>query len=104
MRKVLLFLFVGLQFMSFAYLTTNQDSIRGALRSERNCFDVTFYDLSVKIDPEERNIVGKNDIYFKAVHESKTIQIDLFKQYQVVKIELYAPIDSTGIEEVISTS
>lgn len=104
MKKVLLFLFVGLQFMSFAYLTTNQDSIRGALRLERNCFDVTFYDLSVKIDPEERKIFGKNDIYFKAVHESKTIQIDLFRQYQVVKIELYVPIDSTGIEEVIPAS
>ena len=104
MKKSLFFLFVVLQAIGFASLPTNQDSIRGALRPERNCFDVTFYDLFVNIDPEEKKIVGKNDIYFKAIHESKTIQIDLFRQYEIIKMELYAPIDTTGVEEVISAS
>ena len=41
---------------SFAYLSTNPDSIRGALRLERTCYDVTFYDLKVDIDPDRKRI------------------------------------------------
>ena len=51
---------------SFAYLSTNPDSIRGALRLERTCYDVTFYDLKVDIDPDRKRIEGSNDIYFTA--------------------------------------
>lgn len=90
--------------LSFGILTTNPDSIRGALRTERTCFDVTYYDLTVDIDPVKKRIVGKNDIYFTCLETAKTIQIDLFDQYQLVTIQLFAPIDSTGINEIISAS
>ena len=49
---------------SFAILTTNPDSIRGALRPERLCFDVSSYDLRINIDPIKKRISGQNDIYF----------------------------------------
>lgn len=86
---------------SFASLTTNSDSIRGALRPERICFDVNFYDLEIDIDPEKRRISGQNDIYFTCLKESKTIQIDLFKHYQVQSVSLYSSIDSSDLEELI---
>lgn len=105
MKKVLLLIGFVLHFCVYGgSLTTSKDSIRGALRPERNCFDVTFYDLSVNIDPDQKRISGKNDIYFTALSEAKTIQIDLFRQYQVATIQLFAPIDSTGIEELITAS
>ena len=105
MKKVLLLIGFALHFCVYGgSLTTSKDSIRGALRPERNCFDVTFYDLSVNIDPDQKRISGKNDIYFTALSEAKTIQIDLFRQYQVATIQLFSPIDSTGIEELISAS
>lgn len=84
---------------SFAILTTNPDSIRGSLRPERLCYDVTSYDLSINIDPEKKMISGQNDIYFTVLENSKTIQIDLFRHFTVESIYLYAPIDSSGVEE-----
>ena len=79
---------------SFAYLTTSPDSIRGALRLERTCYDVTFYDLKVDIDPDRKRIVGSNDIYFTAKEKSNTIQVDLFRQYKIAGIQLFFPHDS----------
>jgi aminopeptidase N len=65
---------------------TRSDTLRGALRPERTCFDVYFYDLDVKIKTKRRRIEGSNSIYFHVVHPSKTIQIDLFKNYAITGI------------------
>jgi aminopeptidase N len=65
---------------------TRADSLRGSLRNERTCFDVYYYDLSVKIIPKGRRIEGSNAVYFHVVQPSKTIQIDLFKNYKIVGI------------------
>ncbi len=104
MKKLLLAIFVLSVKLSFGYLTTSPDSMRGALRPERTCFDVTYYDLKVDIDPVKKRIVGKNDIYFECKQNSKTIQIDLFRQYEVVTVQLFATIDSTDLFEVINAS
>jgi len=66
---------------------TMRDTLRGALRPERACFDVTYYDLNVRILPVTKRIKGKNDIYFRVIHATKTIQIDLFERYDIEKIE-----------------
>jgi len=63
------------------------DSLRGALRPERTCYDVYYYDLTVKIIPEEKRIEGKNEIYFHTVEATKTIQIDLAENYQIQTME-----------------
>jgi aminopeptidase N len=57
---------------------TRKDSLHGGLRPERTCFDVQRYDLNIKINPEERTIVGYNEIAFKVVENSSKIQLDLF--------------------------
>ncbi|MDG1517434.1 MAG: M1 family metallopeptidase [Flavobacteriales bacterium] len=82
---------------SFAYLSTNPDSIRGALRLERTCYDVTFYDLKVDIDPDRKRIEGSNDIYFTAKEKSNIIQVDLFRQYKIEDIQLFVFSDSGTI-------
>ena len=101
MNKIILLFTLFISNYSLAILTTNPDSIRGALRPERLCFDVTSYDLSVTIDPGKKIISGQNDIYFTCLKGSKTIQIDLFRQYEIKSIYLYVPIDSTGLDEVL---
>ena len=98
--KILLFI-LFISGRSFAILTTDPDSIRGALRPERLCFDVTSYDLSVTINPIKKIISGQNDIYFTCLKRSKTIQIDLFRQYEIKSIHLHVPMESTGIKEVL---
>lgn len=63
------------------------DSLRGALRPERNCFDVYFYDLTVRIIPKGKQIRGQNNIYFTVLDSSLWIQIDLFDNYTISKIQ-----------------
>ncbi|VXB99890.1 Peptidase M1 [Flavobacterium sp. 9AF] len=65
---------------------TRRDSLHGGLRFERNCFDVQRYDLNIKINPDEKSIVGYNDITFKVVESTKKIQLDLFDNMKVDSI------------------
>ncbi len=71
---LLLALGAGAQSATFSHA----DSLRGSLRPERTCYDVGFYDLKVKVDPESQRISGSNDISFTALHDFSTLQIDLF--------------------------
>ncbi len=72
----------------FRPLITRKDSLQGALRPERSCFDVYYYDLSVKVLPGKKKIEGQNDIYFTAIDSSMKIQIDLFDIYDIHSIRL----------------
>ncbi|MBN2481088.1 MAG: M1 family metallopeptidase [Bacteroidales bacterium] len=65
---------------------TRADSLRGALRSERTCFDVFFYNLSVKIIPKRKQIKGSNSIHFQVVQPCRSIQIDLFDNLKIKDI------------------
>ncbi len=65
---------------------TRADTLRGALRHERNCFDVYYYDLTVRIIPGARQIKGHNNIYFMVMDTSHSVQIDLFDNYKIDKI------------------
>ncbi|HCQ12974.1 M1 family metallopeptidase [Flavobacterium sp.] len=65
---------------------TRKDSLHGGLRPERTCFDVQRYDLNIKINPEERTIVGYNEIAFKVVANSSKIQLDLFDNMMIDSI------------------
>ena len=71
---------------------TRADTLRGSLRAERTCYDVTFYDLKVKIDTGSQSISGTNRIVFKAMENFKTMQIDLFENMNIVSIK------SNGLE------
>ena len=69
------------------YQFTKADTLRGMLRPERTVYDVTFYDLNLKIEPDRHFVSGYVDIYFKAVKSFKTLQIDLFENMHISKIE-----------------
>jgi len=71
------------QLFDKAYQFTRKDSLRGALRPERTCFDVTYYNLTVTVNIGEKSIRGSNDIYFTAVEDFKTLQIDLFQELAI---------------------
>ena len=69
--------------LGYRPLYTRADTLRGALRPERTCFDVYFYDLRVKIIPKTKKIEGSNGIYFHVVEPTRKIQIDLFDNYTI---------------------
>ena len=83
--KIMLFcMALLLQQSSFAQLLsgkekkfTHADSLRGMLTPFRTCYDVTYYDLNVDIDMENKSISGYNKIYFDAVSDFEVMQVDL---------------------------
>lgn len=67
---------------------TRADTLRGMLLPERSCYDVTYYHLDVRVDPETKTIRGSNDILFRVDSAFDKMQIDLFKNLDIDKIVL----------------
>ena len=65
------------------------DSLRGALNRYRTCYDVHFYDLSVKVFPDEQRISGSNTIHFHAKQRFDTLQVDLFANMGIDSITFH---------------
>ena len=63
-----------------------QDSLRGTLNEMRSCYDVTYYELRLKVDPENRTIEGSNRIDFVATTDFAVLQLDLFEEMKISKI------------------
>lgn len=65
---------------------TRADSLRGSQRPERTCYDLTSYDLHIRVDTLGKLITGSNRISYKAVDNFKTLQIDLFSNMAISRI------------------
>ena len=82
-------IFIAFQIL-FSFVTeaqfTRQDSLRGTLSPIRSCYDVTFYDLKLKVIPTSQSIEGSNTIYYKSTTDFKKMQVDLFANMQIVNI------------------
>lgn len=65
---------------------THADTLRGSLRPERTCYDVTFYELRIKVDTAAKSISGSNKIVFNVLEDCNTLQLDLFENMKVVSI------------------
>ena len=65
---------------------TLADTLRGSLRPERTCFDVTFYELNVRLDTANQSISGSNKIVFRAVRDFTRMQIDLYANMNIDSI------------------
>jgi aminopeptidase N len=86
MKKIVLSCLILFGFQSLSAQFTRKDSLQGGLRSERTCYDVLRYDLNIKINPDDKSIVGYNDITFRVVANTTKIQLDLFKNMQIDSI------------------
>lgn len=56
---------------------SRKDTLRGTLSTLRSCYDVTYYRLFIDVDPVSETIKGNNKIYFKALANFTTFQLDL---------------------------
>ncbi len=54
-----------------------QDTLRGSITPERAWWDLTYYHLDIKVDPDKKYISGKNTIQYKVLESESVIQIDL---------------------------
>lgn len=63
------------------------DSLRGSLTSPyRTCYDINYYHLNVKINPQEKFISGSNLFKFTATTSFKELQFDLFANLDIEKV------------------
>ena len=67
---------------------TRADTLRGMLTPLRTCYDVLYYHLDVRIDPEQQSLSGSTTIRFTVVSDFTTLQVDLFPNMEVQQILL----------------
>ncbi len=65
---------------------TRADSLRGMLTEIRTCYNVLFYDLNARIDPETKSVHGNTIIRFRTVKPFDSIQVDLYANMKIEKI------------------
>src|SRR5688500_8647523 len=58
---------------------TRADTLRGTVGPERAWWDVTYYDLSVRINPADSTVSGKNAITYRVTGPAREMQIDLMR-------------------------
>jgi len=66
---------------------TLKDSLRGSLRPERTCYDVINYDLNIKVELDEKTIMGFVKVNFVAKDDFEWLQIDLDSTLNIYKID-----------------
>ncbi|KOS04942.1 peptidase M1 [Flavobacterium akiainvivens] len=86
MKKGFLLFTLAAGFAASAQQYTRRDSLQGGLRPERTTFDVQRYDLDITINPDERSVVGYNQVTFKVLENTSKIQLDLFDNMNVDSI------------------
>lgn len=69
-----------------AYKFNEADTLRGMLRAERTCYDVTHYNLNIEVAPTTQSIEGHVKMEYKVLEDFKTLQVDLYKNMEIVQI------------------
>jgi aminopeptidase N len=67
---------------------TRADTLRGMLTPLRTCYDVLYYHLNVRVDPEHQSLSGSTTIRFAVVSDFTTLQVDLFPNMDIQQILL----------------
>jgi len=62
------------------------DTLRGKLSPLRNCYDVTYYHLTVEVLPEARSLTGNSLIRFRTMNAFSELQIDLYENMLIDSI------------------
>lgn len=76
---------------------TRQDTLRGSITPERSWWDLAYYHLDIKVNPDEKYISGKNTIQYKVLKNNSVMQIDLQAPMKITKViqnekELYVTV------------
>lgn len=89
MFKKLLFIsicFLGVTSVFPQKKFTRADTLIGSITPERVWWDVTHYDLKVKVNPSNKTIEGSNTISYKVLEPKEVMQIDLQAPMKIDKI------------------
>ena len=65
---------------------TRQDTLRGSITPEREWWDLTYYHLDIKVNPEQKTISGTNTIQYTVLKPNQVLQIDLQEPLVLTKV------------------
>lgn len=65
---------------------TRQDSLRGSITKERAWWDLKYYHLDIKVNPEDRTITGSNTIRYQVLNAHNKMQIDLQEPMKITRV------------------
>src|SRR5690606_37527887 len=65
---------------------TRADTLRGSITPDRSWWDISYYDLNVRVNPADSTISGWNEISYRVVEPPREMQIDLMEPLAVDSI------------------
>ncbi len=86
MLKFIISFFIFCNTCSISYAFKSEKKDHGKLTTLRTCYDVTHYNIQVKVNPETHSIIGCNAISFKVVNGFNTLQLDYVKDMLIDSI------------------
>jgi len=66
--------------------TTRQDTLRGSITAEREWWDLTYYHLDLKVQPEKKFISGSNTVGYRVLKNNNIMQIDLQEPMKITSV------------------
>ncbi len=92
--RLIIFLFIVFTIDGFSQglmedklLPTRQDTLRGSITPEREWWDLTYYHLDIKVEPDKKFISGSNIVGYKVLKSNKMMQIDLQEPMKITSVE-----------------
>ena len=92
--RLIIFLFIVFTIDGFSQglmedklLPTRQDTLRGSITPEREWWDLTYYHLDIKVNPDKKFISGSNTVGYKVLKSNKMMQIDLQEPMKIISVE-----------------
>ena len=65
---------------------TRDDSLRGSITPERAWWDLTYYELRLQVQPENKFFKGSTTVHYQVLTENQRMQIDLQPPLYVTKV------------------
>ena len=92
--RLIIFLFIVFTINGFSQglmedklLPTRQDTLRGSITHEREWWDLTYYHLDIKVEPDKKYISGSNTVGYKVLKSYKIMQIDLQEPMKIISVK-----------------
>lgn len=65
---------------------TRDDTLRGSITRERAWWDLTYYELRVRVDPDKQSLDGSTTVFYKVIEPYQTLQIDLQPPLSITRV------------------
>jgi len=86
LTTVALFLLIHFASKAQTYIFTHDDTLRGSITKERAWWDLQFYHLNVRVQPQDSTISGSVTVRYKVLQPSQTLQIDLQRPMNISRV------------------